>query len=143
MSYHPGISIAKFLDIHKPVFLVSMGAQLVLPTVSPQETAAGTACDYARTTVMGMFGAFGKMKATSGNLPRRLKFSAMGILRQLVEVFWGASDFFIPSCATTINQSKLKVASAPVLTCPPNHEPKSLLQYASLRQAQQMAPPFL
>jgi len=85
MSYHPGISIAKFLSTHKPVFLVAKGNQLILLGAPPEGNAAGIACGYARTTVIGMFGAFGKMKATSGNFPRCLKFSAMGILRQSVE----------------------------------------------------------
>ena len=34
-----------------------------------------------RTTVIGIFGALGKTKAHSLNLPLRLKFSAIGILR--------------------------------------------------------------
>lgn len=33
------------------------------------------------TTVMGIFGAFGKTNSTSSNFPRLLKFCAMGILQ--------------------------------------------------------------
>lgn len=45
--------------------------------------ATGTLLEGDRTTVIGILGAFGKIKATSENFPRRRKFSAIGILNQL------------------------------------------------------------
>jgi hypothetical protein len=38
-----------------------------------------------RTMVIGIVGAFGKMKATSSNFPRRRQFSASEILHEFVQ----------------------------------------------------------
>lgn len=53
-------------------------------------------------TVMGIFGALGKTKAHSLNLPRLLKFSAIGILlgRLVCRVFSYERSLSVPACPT-------------------------------------------
>ena len=58
---HPGILMANFISI-----------QSFIKTIDP-----------GLTTVMGIDAAFGKINLISSNLPRRLKFSAMGILKSI------------------------------------------------------------
>lgn len=82
----------------------------ILSTYSSASKSIEASLRFHLTTVIGMEAAFGKTKAISSNLPRRLKFSATGILRGSEWPTSSRSLFSIPksipACSTMANQRK-------------------------------------